>query len=186
MLDDLFILNRPTHTGEIVCCTAYAIHTTLFWSVLLTLNFHEVSLARNVLFTCRPFQQQCFLLTRPAWNKIVNKISVERVRYYYSCIRITIVGSQNVSCNQLWRHQQIINRAGETLSRYVKIAFIVISLLCRVRNKIMYVRPWRAHYVFSSVIWYSFPKQHSCEHKQKTTSAHTIFYSWRVLCKLSK
>ena len=164
------------------CSGLYCLHS-IFTKSHLPATYYSLAGRFGIV---QKVQQQCFLLTRPAWNKIVNKIRVKRVRYYYSCIRITIVGSQNVLCNQLWRHQQIINRAGETLSRYVKIAFIVISLLCRVRNKIMYVRPWRAHYVFSSVIWYSFPKQHSCEHKQKTTSAHTIFYSWRVLCKLSK
>ena len=66
----------------------------------------------------------------------------------------------DVIANRLWRHQQIIKRASETLDDVWRSSFLVsfMDSLCRVRNKIMYVLLWRTVYALTQVLFRcSFP-----------------------------
>ena len=72
-------------------------------------------------------------------------------------------GYCDVINNRLWRHQQNINLASEPRGRCVKIVvlIVILSSLCRVRNKIMHVLSWRTVSALTRVlILCSFPPLH--------------------------
>ena len=78
------------------------------------------------------------------WTKsIANKL-----RGQFSRVRVTIVRSRDALCNQLWRHQQNVNKKNEILVRCVKIVILLLFMgsLCRRRNKIMYTLSLRTVY----------------------------------------
>ena len=71
-------------------------------------------------------------------------------------IAFQLSGHCDVINNRLWRHQQNENRASETRWWCVKIVVcIVIYLdsLRRVRNKLMYVLPWRTVSALTRVLF---------------------------------
>ena len=69
-------------------------------------------------------------------------------------------GHYGVIANRLWRHQLNVRRASETRGWCAKILVLAsfMDLLCRVRNKIMYVLLWRTVYALTRVLfWCLFP-----------------------------
>ena len=95
-----------------------------------------------------------FLHDRPWISPWIKSISNELY------INIHVIAPQfsryyDVISNQLWRHQQNEDRARETRGRYVKIVVLssFMDLLCRVRNKIMYVLEWRTVSALTRVLF---------------------------------
>ena len=69
-------------------------------------------------------------------------------------------GHCDVIADRLWRHQQNVMRASEPRGFCVKILVSAsfMNLLCRVRNKLMYVLLWRTVYALTRVLfWCLFP-----------------------------
>ena len=99
------------------------------------------------------------VLTRPwisPWIKLIsNELDI-------TCpvLASQLSGHCGVIANRLWRHQQLVERARETRGWWVKIHVLAscMDLLCRVRNKIMYVLLWRTAYALTWVLfWCLFP-----------------------------
>ena len=91
-----------------------------------------------------------------------------------------------VISNRLWRHQQNVNWASETLSDVWRLSFLssfMDSLWC-VRNRIMYVLSWRTVYALTRVLfWCLFPELlcNSENKHQNNTRVSAKQFATRVL-----
>ena len=71
-----------------------------------------------------------------------------------------LYGHCDVISNQMWLHQQSVNRTSKTRGRCVQIAILssFMDSLCHVRNKMMFVLSWQTVYVLTWVLfWCLFP-----------------------------
>ena len=66
-------------------------------------------------------------------------------------------GYCDVINKRLWRHEQNVNPAREARRRcvYIVVFIVILSSLCRVRNKMMYVLSWRTVSALNRVLFLS-------------------------------
>ena len=110
----------------------------------------------STLVTLVLYLMPCFL-TRPAMNISVNETDIERVRYHFSRVRITVTETHNALRNRLWCHHKNVTRASETRNWCVKFLCLIVIygliMPCKKWNNV-HVRTVVANclYAYSSVI----------------------------------
>ena len=100
-----------------------------------------------------------FLHNRPWISLWIKSISNE-LDITVHMIASQLSGHCDVISNRLWHHQQNVNLTSEARGRSVKtvIFIVILSSLCRVRNKIIYVLSWQTVSVLTRVLfWCLFP-----------------------------
>ena len=115
------------------------------------------------------------ILNRTISIFILSYTTVRKYRWNKVDIIKSISNQCDVISNRLWRHQQNVNRAGETRVRCMK-SFLssFMDPLCRVRNKILYVLSWLTVYAFSRVL-FGINLSHCCTTREIYTK---IALSW--------
>ena len=127
---------------------------------------------RWTIFRDRPWISPCIKSTSNEWDIPIHVIASQ------------LPGHCDVISNRLWLHQQNENRASETRGWCQKIVVLssFMDSLCRVWNKIMYVRSWRTGSVLTRVLcWCLFPElRRNSGNKQQNdhlVSAETVRHS---------
>ena len=121
--------------------------------------------------------KQWRFLSRPAWISLWIKSITNEFRYHFHVLTSQLSGLYDVISNQLWRHQQNINRVSETRDDMGRSSLLLsfMDSLCYVRNKIIYVPSWRT--VHSLQCYFGVYFLRYCETREINTQ---ITLSWAL------